>query len=58
MRNVFQLCLAANNTVFMRKWNHAFLLLDGRSLDFPKIFIKKQTRWSNDETIIELVIAK
>ena len=26
----------------------------GRSLCFPKIFIKKQTWWSNDKTIIEL----
>ena len=27
MRNVVQLCLAANNTLVMRKRNHAFLLL-------------------------------
>ena len=27
MRNVVQLCLAANNILLMRKWNHAFLLL-------------------------------
>ena len=27
---------------------------NGRSLRFPRIFIKKQTRWSNDKTIIEL----
>ena len=27
---------------------------NGRSLRFPKIFLKKQTRWSNDKTIIEL----
>ena len=26
----------------------------GRSLRFPKIFVKKQTWWSNDKTIIEL----
>ena len=26
----------------------------GRSLHFPKIFIKKKTWWPNDETIIEL----
>ena len=26
----------------------------GRSLRFAKIFLKKQTRWSNDKTIIEL----
>ena len=27
---------------------------NGRPLRFPRIFIKKQTRWSNDKTIIEL----
>ena len=27
MRNVIQLCLAANNILLMREWNHAFLLL-------------------------------
>ena len=64
MRNVVQLCLAnclaANNILLMRKWNHAFSFLrsllckSGRSLRFPKILIKKQTRWSNDKTIIEL----
>ena len=51
---VWLTCLAANNILLMRKWNHAFLLLGialGRTLRFPKIFIKKQTRWSNDKTI-------
>ena len=27
MRNVVQLCFAANNVLLMRKWNHAFLIL-------------------------------
>ena len=60
MRNVVQLCLAANNILLMRKWNQAFSFLrsllreNGRSLRFPKIFIKNQTRWSKDKTIIEL----
>ena len=27
MRNVSQLCLAANNILLLHKWNHAFLLL-------------------------------
>ena len=27
MRNVAQLCLAANNILLLRIWNHAFLLL-------------------------------
>ena len=58
--NVVQLFLAANTILLMHRWNHAFLLLaiavlkNGRSLRFPKIFLKKQTRWSNYKTIIEL----
>ena len=47
MRNVVQLCLAANNILLTRKRNHAFLFFyhhscvkKGRSLPFPKIFIK------------------
>ena len=32
----------------------SLLCKNGRSLRFPKIFLKKQTRWSNDKTIIEL----
>ena len=27
MRNIVQLCLAANNILLRRKWNYAFLLL-------------------------------
>ena len=47
----------------MRKRHHAFLIppscdrscvKNGRELRFPKIFIEKQTWWSNDKTIIEL----
>ena len=55
------MCLAANNILFMRKRNHAFLLLviavakNGRSLH---LFSKKQTRWSNDKTIFELSYLK
>ena len=59
MRNVVQLCLAANNILLKRKRNHAFLFLTitlewkkGRSVRFPKIFIKKQTWWSNDKKSI------
>ena len=50
-------CFPANSILHMRKWNHAFLLLarNGRSLRFPKIFLKKQTRWSNDKTIIQII---
>ena len=29
-------------------------LQNGRSLRFPRVFINKQTRWSNDKAIIEL----
>ena len=66
MRNVTQLCLATNNILLSRIWNHAFLLLaisvlceNGRSIRFPKIFIKNQTRWSNDKTsVLNSIIAK
>ena len=60
MRYVVQLCLAANNFLPMRKWHQAFSFLqsllreNGRSLHFPKMFIKNQTRWSNDKIIIKL----
>ena len=63
MHNVVRPCLAAiNNIPLTLKWKHAFLLLpillllheNGRSLRFTKIFIKKETWWSNDKTIIEL----
>ena len=58
MRNAVQLCLAANNILLMRKWNHNFLLLaialawKWQIASLLKIFIYKQTRWSNDKTII------
>ena len=58
MCNVVQLCLAANNILLMRKQNLSSAYCDrscvknGRSLRFPKIFIEKQTLWSNDKTII------
>ena len=66
MRNVTQLCLATNNILLSRIWNHAFLLLaisvlceNGRSIRFPKIFIKNQTRWSNDKTsVLNSIVAK
>ena len=60
MRNAVQLCLAANNILLLRKETVLFSFLrsllreNGRSLRFPRIFIKKQTRWSNDKTITEL----
>ena len=61
MGNVIQLCLATNNILLMRKWNHAFLLLaiplvwKWQIASLPEdIPYKKQTRWSNDNTIIEL----
>ena len=50
MCNAVQQCLAANNILLMRKGNRVFLFLrsllreNGRSLRFPRIFIKKQTR--------------
>ena len=66
MHNVVQPFLAANTILLMRKWNHAHSLLvyvisvsnswkAAHANRFPKIlFIKKQTQWSNDKTIIEL----
>ena len=37
----------------------SLLRANGRSLHLPKIFIKKQTRWSNDKTqLLNSVIAK
>ena len=57
MRNTVQLCLAANNILHMRKGNRAFLLLAIALADrFASrgYLVKKQTRWSNDKTIIEL----
>ena len=61
MRNAVQLCLAANNILLMRKGNRAFLLLAiALACEMADRFasqgysLKKQTQWSNDETIIEL----
>ena len=46
-------CSCVNETtLFSFLW--PLLRENGRSLRFPKIFLKKQTRWSNDKTIIEL----
>ena len=36
----------------------SLFLENGKLLRFPRIFIKKQTRWSNDKAVIELIIAK
>ena len=53
MRNVVQLCLAANNILLIRKYESTLfsflrsLLRENGSL--PKIFIKKQARWLNDK---------
>ena len=54
MCSVVQLCLAANNILLIRKRNHAFLLL-AISLAWKwQILIKKEIRWPNDKTLIEL----
>ena len=53
MRNVVQLCLAANNILLIRKYESTLfsflrsLLRENGSL--PKIFVKKQARWLNDK---------
>ena len=53
--NVVQLCLAENEILLMRKWNHAFLPLASALVwKMTDRFIKKQTRWSNNKTSIEL----
>ena len=46
-------CSCVNETMFF-SFLRSLLLENGRSLRFPKIFLKKQTRWSNDKTISEL----
>ena len=63
MLNVVQLCLAGNNILLIRKWNHTFLLL-AIALSWKwhialKIIIKKKISRSNDKTImVNLVITK
>ena len=56
MRNVVQLCLAANSILHMRKLSHAFLLFAygfaSRGYSF-----KKKTRWSNDKQLLNSVLA-
>ena len=42
-------CSCVNETTRDR-----YCMNKGKSLRFPKIFIKKQTWWSNDKTVIEL----
>ena len=61
MCNAVQQCLAANNILLMRKENRAFLLLAiALAWKMADLFasqgysLKKQTRWSNDKTIIAL----
>ena len=45
-------CSCVKETVLF-SFLRSLLRENGRSLRFPRIFIKKQTRWSNDKTIIE-----
>ena len=52
---IHPLSLAANNILLMRTLSYAFLLFFGRSCaSLEEDSNSKQTRWSNDETIIEL----
>ena len=46
-------CTCVKETVLFSSLR-SLLRENSRSLRFPRIFIKKQTRWSNDKTIIEL----
>ena len=45
-------CSCANETTLF-SFLRSLLRANGRSLHFSKIFLKKQTRWSNDKTIIK-----
>ena len=67
--NCLQIMVCSSQIIFCSMQNKTTLLSflwsllreNGRSLHFPNIFIKKQTWWSNDKTIILLlnsVIAK
>ena len=60
MRNGVQLCLAANNILHMRKGNRAFspscdcsCVKKADGFASRGYSTKKQTRWSNEKTIIE-----
>ena len=46
-------CSRVNETT-LSSFLRSLLGENGRSLPIHELFIKKQTRWSNDETIIEL----
>ena len=50
-------CTCVKETVLF-SFLRLLLCENGRWLRFPRIFIKKQTRWSNDKTIIELGYCK
>ena len=61
MHSVILLCLAANNILLMRKWNHTFLPLVicscvkvANRLTYWRYSLKKQTHRSNDKTIFYL----
>ena len=46
-------CSCVNETTLF-PFLRSLLRENGGSLRFPKVFLKKQTRWSNDKTIVEL----
>ena len=50
-------CSCVNETTLF-SFLRSLLRENGRSLRFLKIFLKKQTRWLNDKTIIELSYRK
>ena len=58
MRNIIQLCLAANNVLLLRKWHHTFSSCDRSYVKMADCFASRRyslkTRWSNDKTINEL----
>ena len=64
MRNVVQLCLAANNILFMRKRNHAFLLAIALSLKMAYRFASQRYSLKNKrgdrmiQKLLNSVVAK
>ena len=57
MRNDVQLCLATNDILLMRKWNHVFLLLaiaPAWNWQIASQIIEKQPPWSSNKRIMTL----
>ena len=55
MRNVVQLCLAANDILFMRKWNYAFSSLRSLLRENGKYSLKKKENKLGDRMMKKLL---